>query len=353
MMTRILLIEDNAAVRENTAELLELSAYEVISAEDGREGVRKAQGEQPDLIICDIMMPELDGYGVLHILSKNPDTAGIPFIFLTARSEKSDVRKGMSLGADDYITKPFSESELLDAVESRLKRSQSFQQNFSADLDGLHQFIDQARGQEELRNLASDRRTRTFKNRETLFSAGDYPGNLYYVISGRVKTSRMDPFGKDLLTDFAQAGDFLGYMPLLEKREYSQTATALEPTEVAVIPAADFQALIEKNRDAAHCFIKLLARNVREKEERLLKATYASVRERVADAILRAAAKLADQNAEPNSINLSREDLAGLAGTATETLIRTLSEFKAEDLIEVKGRRIIIRKQEALEAISL
>lgn len=120
---KIVVIEDNDDVRENIAEILELSGYEVGVAGDGLAGVKKIKEMMPDLIICDIMMPELDGYGVLHIVQRSPETAGIPFIFLSAKSEKADFRKGMNLGADDYITKPFEEVELLEAIELRLKKS--------------------------------------------------------------------------------------------------------------------------------------------------------------------------------------------------------------------------------------
>src|SRR4051812_33462814 len=110
-MKKILLIEDSREMRENTAEILELANYNVITAANGKIGVEYAVKELPDLIICDIMMPELDGYGVLYMLGKNPATASIPFIFLTAKAEKTDLRKGMSMGADDYLTKPFEEME--------------------------------------------------------------------------------------------------------------------------------------------------------------------------------------------------------------------------------------------------
>ena len=108
-MKTILLIEDNKDVRENTAEILELANYKVLQAENGKIGVELAQQKIPDLIICDIMMPVLDGYGVIHLLNKSQQTAGIPFIFLTAKSERSDFRKGMEMGADDYISKPFDD----------------------------------------------------------------------------------------------------------------------------------------------------------------------------------------------------------------------------------------------------
>ena len=123
MKNKILLIEDNPDMRENTAEILELSGYEVTTAENGKIGVDLAQRTKPDLIICDVMMPVLDGYGVLYLLSKDNETAGIPFIFLTAKAERSDFRKGMEMGADDYVTKPFDDVELLNAVESRLRKS--------------------------------------------------------------------------------------------------------------------------------------------------------------------------------------------------------------------------------------
>src|SRR5215212_9165274 len=121
-MSRILVIDDNNDIRENTAEILALAGYETHTAENGKRGVEVAIKQKPDLIICDIMMPELDGYGVLHMLKKNRETEHIPFIFLTAKAERSDFRKGMEMGAADYITKPFEDIELLNAVEVRLKK---------------------------------------------------------------------------------------------------------------------------------------------------------------------------------------------------------------------------------------
>ena len=137
-MQKILVIEDNQDVRENLAEILTLSNFDVITAENGKVGVQKALQESPDLIICDVMMPELDGFGVLHILSKKPKTADIPFIFLTAKAEKTDFRKGMNLGADDYITKPFDDMELLDAIEVRLKKTQRIKKIFDGSISSLN-----------------------------------------------------------------------------------------------------------------------------------------------------------------------------------------------------------------------
>ena len=123
-MKKILIIEDNDDIRENLAEILELAGYDAYTAENGKKGVEKAEQTPPDLILCDVMMPVLDGYGVLSIVNKKPALADIPFIFLTAKSEKTDFRYGMNLGADDYITKPFETNELLKVIELRLAKSE-------------------------------------------------------------------------------------------------------------------------------------------------------------------------------------------------------------------------------------
>lgn len=350
-MQKILLIEDNPEVRENTSEILELAGYSVAVAENGKVGVRSAMANPPDLIICDIMMPELDGYGVLHILNKAPGTSSIPFIFLTAKADKSDVRKGMTLGADDYITKPFTESELLDAVETRLTRSAHLRQDFAPTISGLNSFLDEATGAFDMKELARERNTREFSTGEILYREGDFPHSLFFVTKGRVKMSKMDDYGKDLVTDLCTEGDFLGYLALLEQTNHNETAEALEPTTVALVSVEDFQQLLRSNREVANRFIKLLAREVREKEERLLKAAYASVRERVAYALLQAQSMFGASPEPSKEINLSREDLAGIAGTATESLIRAISTLKEEGIIGVEGRKITVLDQEGLTRI--
>ncbi|MDJ0702617.1 MAG: EAL domain-containing protein [Leptolyngbyaceae cyanobacterium MO_188.B28] len=130
-MQKILVIEDEPQIRANTQEVLELGNFLVITAENGQAGLKLAEEEQPDLILCDIMMPELDGYGVLKALRHQPATAQIPIIFLTARSDQADIRRGMNLGADDYLPKPFEPTELLRAVNVRLKRQATLAQYFS------------------------------------------------------------------------------------------------------------------------------------------------------------------------------------------------------------------------------
>lgn len=122
-MKRILVIEDEPEMRRNITALLRFKEFEPIAAENGRVGIELARREKPDLILCDVMMPELDGYGVLRALQEDAALAAIPFIFLTAKGEKDDLRSGMNLGADDYLTKPVANNELVEAIEARLNRS--------------------------------------------------------------------------------------------------------------------------------------------------------------------------------------------------------------------------------------
>ena len=123
-MKKILIIEDEPEMRRNITALLRYHEYEPIAAENGRKGVELARREKPDLVLCDVMMPELDGHGVLQALQRDPELALIPFIFLTAKGEKDDLRNGMNLGADDYLTKPVANADLIRAIEARLRRSQ-------------------------------------------------------------------------------------------------------------------------------------------------------------------------------------------------------------------------------------
>jgi DNA-binding NarL/FixJ family response regulator len=135
-MKTVLVIEDQAEMRENLVTILEMEGYEVLAAADGREGMEMAQADKPDLILCDVMMPKLDGHGVLRGLRADRSISGTPFIFLTARGEKQDQRQGMNLGADDYLTKPVSATDLLTAVQARLDReltrTASLEPNFSS-----------------------------------------------------------------------------------------------------------------------------------------------------------------------------------------------------------------------------
>lgn len=351
-MKKILLIEDNEDIRNNTVEILELSNYIVIAAENGKAGVAKALETNPDLIICDIMMPELDGYGVLHAVQRNEAIKNTPFIFLTAKTERSDIRKGMELGADDYITKPFDGTELLNAVDSRLKKLDLLKQQLSPDLDGLGQLLHATTGKNALRELTEDRNINRYKKKQIIYSEGNYPNRLYYIIKGKVKTYKTNEDGKELVTELFSPGDFVGHIALLEMNRYKDTAEALEETELAVIPKEDFDGLISTNPEIIRKFMQLLAKNISEKEDQLLRLAYNSLRKKVADALLMIQTKYRQQNEEAFAIDISRESLATIAGTATESLIRTLSDFKNEKLVDIENGKIRIVNAKKLENLS-
>ncbi len=343
-MKKILVIEDNADVRENLEEILELSGYDVLLAEDGTVGVERALKEMPDLILCDVMMPKLDGYGVLNILSKKSQTSNIPFIFLTAKAEKTDFRRGMNLGADDYITKPFYKDELLSVIETRLRKSELVRKQFDRTEQGLSAFINDARGYEELRKLSSERKVKNLKKREMLFEEGDYPRYIYFVKSGNVKIFKTNEDGKEYIISIAGPGDFLGYVDLIKESRHTESAAALEEAEVSLVPKEDFLALLYANRDVSSQLIKMLANNIAEKEEQLLHLAYNSVRKRVADAVL-----LLAEKTDSGDINILRDDLARIVGTAKESVIRMLTEFKEDGYIDIKDGIIVVKNKDKLK----
>ena len=338
-MQKILVIEDNLDVRENLAEILTLSNFQVITAENGKIGVQKALQESPDLIICDVMMPELDGFGVLHILSKKPKTADIPFIFLTAKADKMDFRKGMNLGADDYITKPFDDMELLDAIEVRLKKTQRIKKIFDGSISSLNTLIDEARGKKALEQLSEEREVRHFKKKEILYQEGNLPNKIFYIVKGKVKIYKINDYGKEYITELYSEGEFFGYHPLIAGTKYIDYAATMEESEICYIPKDDFTALLYGNRDFSAQFIKMLANEVEDKEAQLLSLAYNSIRKRVAEALV----ALDKRSLEgEDKISIQRDDLASMVGTAKESVIRTLTDFKTEDLISIENGLITI-----------
>lgn len=346
-MKKILLIEDNQDIRENTSEILSLDGYEVLTAENGKIGVDLAIQHKPDLIICDIMMPVLDGYGVLHMLSKNIDTVNIPFIFLTAKADRNDFRKGMEMGADDYITKPFDDIELMNAIESRLKKAASISKKYTQNLEGLNGLIRDTGGEEDLRKLTQNREVRTYKKKSEIYREGDYPFYLFYIKKGKVKTYKTNDDGKELIISLFSEGDFFGYVNLLQESAYFEAASALDETEVCLIPKDEFFHLMYQNRQVSRSFIQLLSSNIRENEDQLIKLAYNSVRKRVAEALL----KFFDGNDFSQTLKVSREDLSNVAGTSLETAIRTLSDFKDEKLIDITSGKIKLLQPEKLSKL--
>jgi len=353
-MKKILIIEDNEDVRENTADLLKLVHYNVCTSADGASGIQKARSFIPDLIICDIMMPGMDGYQVLEALQANIKTAGIPFVFLSAKADKTDVRKGMNLGADDYLTKPFEEHELLEAVNSRLKRHEFLQKEYSRNMSGLNAFMEQAAAFLNLDYIERIYYSKTYEAKDLLYMEGNAANFLYYVKKGLVKSYKSTEGGKELITGISQEGDFVGSLSLLNPGGiYLESALILEHSEIYRIPKTDFIQLLEENKIVSKKFIELISNNLIDAQEQLVNLAYSPVRKRLALVLIKLQRAGLIQDATHRGIDIAREDLAGMVGTATETVIRALSELKDNGVIRMgKARRILIANPDKLKEIA-
>lgn len=350
-MNTVLVIEDNLEMAENISAILTLGKYIVLTAPNGKIGVELAQQHHSDLVLCDIMMPELDGYGVLHLLSRDPETAGIPFIFLTAKVDKNDFRTGMNMGADDYITKPFDSSDLLKVIEMRLNKNALLRSTHENTLDGVNLFFSQAKELKEFQKLSEKRHSRIYRKKEFLYMEGQTLNDVYFINKGSVKTYKSNSDGKELITGIYSQGDFFGYTSLLEDAPSHETAAFLEETEVVIIPKQDFISLIYTSKDIAHKFIKLLSNNLSDSEDRLLKLAYQSVRQRVADTLLKLNEK-SGSNGQQELVKIPRRDISLIVGTATESLNRTLADFKEERIIDLLSDGIKILDAVRLEKVT-
>lgn len=344
-MKKILLIEDNPEILENTAEILSLAGYEVCSVGDGKSGVAKALTFLPDLVISDIMMPGLDGYGVLLLIQKQSALKDVPFIFMTAKTGRSDFRKGMEMGADDYITKPFTDTELLNAVEARFKRAgrtaiSEQQPTISSSVSVT---------QDPLEILMAGKITNHYHKKQIIFSEGNHPHYLFYVAKGKIKAFKTSEDGKELIVGLYGEGDYLGYTALLEDATYKVTAVAIEDAIIDIISKKVFFELIYANKAFARQFFRILADNNNKKADHMVELAYDSLRKRVARALILLKTKYDNKSTEKFAIHIRREELANLTGTSTESLIRTLSDFKNEGLISIQNGQIELLNEKKLQ----
>lgn len=349
-MKRILLIEDEEQLRKNTAEILEISGFEVETAENGKIGVEKALKNKPDLVVCDVMMPVLDGYATLQAFTRNENLMGIPFIFLTAKVERVDLRKGMELGADDYLTKPFGINELTTAINTRLQKIDNLKRTLTTD-ESLGVFLESAKVKSGLNSLSTDKKNYLYKKKKVIYSEGDSPSKLFFITAGKVKIVRENQGGKELITALYGTGDFFGYIPLIEDCNYMDTALALEDSEIIYIPKKDFFDLLYRNAKVAQNFVKMLSNQIIEKEQQLLGLAYNSLRKRVAEGIIQYVKTYKVNYQDKIIVSITREDLSNIAGTAMESLVRTLGDFRDEGLIEIIDGKVVITDITKLERL--
>lgn len=335
-------------MRENIQEILELADYNVTAVENGKLGLKAAIQKRPDLILCDVMMPTMDGYETLFFMNKKSETANIPFIFLTAKTEKEDFRKGMNLGADDYLTKPFDEMELLNVIETRLAKIASITNNTSINKSFTKKHLN---NYDALDEYFKTKKKSLYSKKEIVFKEGDSTTYLYYLASGKIRTFKLNEQAKELTTGLYTDGDFLGYLPIIKDVEQPDTAIVMDEAEIIRIPKNDFKHLISTNSNIAKEFLTMLTSNILEKEKKMLGLAYNSVRKRVSEALLLLHHKFKNDEDNSFTMSISRDNLASIVGTTTESVIRVLSDFKAEGLIKISGSKITIIQLELLSSM--
>ncbi len=350
-MKTVLVIEDDAALRENTAEILELSKYAVITASNGLKGVAMAEKHKPDIIVCDIMMPELDGYGVLNILASKKSCQHIPFIFLSVKGENEDIRKGMNMGADDYITKPFTDVDLLSVIENRLTKSRYSQSSVTIkDIVTSEEFEGDIKTLNDLKNYFDDNGTLfEFDKDDIIYREGDHTNYIYLIKKGAVKCYQIDEQGKELVTALFKEDDLFGYTSFTHNAPHKETATAIDDTMLYGVSIIEFISILENNHKVVLELIELLADNLSTLKEQLLEMAYSSVNKKTATTILKFAEKI---NHKPgDSIKVSRSDLASVAGIASETFVRALTILKNDGIVEADGKNFKVIDIEKLRKI--
>lgn len=347
-MKKVLLIEDDDQLRENITELLEIYNYRVYAAEEGKKGVDLAHEVHPDVIVCDIMMPGMDGYQVLDRLSHENDTRKIPFIYMSAKSDRSDVRKGMDLGADDYIPKPFEETELISAIENRIARVEILRKKEEEEGPG-----NETPAIQDLENLrswfAGHGEIVELRSKNHVYEEGNHSNYVYLIRDGMVKTITMDESGHELINKVYREGDFFGYTSLMETTPYRESAIAIKSCSLFAVPKDIMAEILLKNHHLTLAIIDLLSSDIISYRERLLQMAYGTVRKKAASSILQFLNQLQPKPGE--GIYISRSDLASVAGIAPESFIRALTEFKNEGLITSKGRNIKVLDVEGLKRI--
>jgi diguanylate cyclase len=254
-MNKILVIEDEEIVRSNIVEILESGEFEAMGAENGRRGVELAFDNLPNLIICDVTMPELDGYGVLKLLRQNSTTKTIPFIFLTARADKTDIRTGMNLGADDYLTKPFRRTELLTAVSARLAKHQAMTERYHDQLEVAQKELIHSLYYDRLTNLPNQLLLRErFDESLAQKGSGQAPSILIVAIDRfyRVVESLGYAWGDRLIQNVAHR--------LISCVDFGDTVARLNTDQFAIILASENQQSLELNEQASQVAQRIIER---------------------------------------------------------------------------------------------
>ncbi len=343
-MKLILVVEENKNLSNNLTEMLALANYKSIEAGNSQQGIELAHKYKPDLILINMVLSGVDGIAMVHILRNDPETEMIPVVMLTLTRNFQDFRQAMDAGANDCIELPYNNNELLKVIGNIFRMTEVLKKHLYSD------FINPERAplpvsNQTIEKLTLNINTTTYQKKTVVYKQGKRPDYVYYIVKGKVRTYKVHEEGRQLVIGLYNSGDFLGYNALFEETPYKEIAETTELSELVCIPRTDFENMVYKNQTVANKLLKMLAQNITEREQQMIGNAYNTLRKKVAGALISLENKYKSDNAQSYCIDMSRNDIAAIAGTAAESLIRTLNEFKNEEMI-------LIRKNHNIEIIN-
>jgi CRP/FNR family transcriptional regulator, polysaccharide utilization system transcription regulator len=325
----VLVIHDATGLRQNIVELLTLSGYNTLAAVNGKKGLEVLAKHEPDLILCAVTMPELDGYGVLRALQNIPGMINVPFIFWGSKTESKDLRKGMNLGADDYLVKPLDE-DLLEVISMRLKKREQIKQQFEREHKRKDDIPYEKDNLGSLFSSSPFKVAKKVKAKQAIYMEGDPVNFVFYLAKGKVKTFTGSEDGKEIITRLYREGDIFGYISLFEEFR-KESCTAIVQSELIILPRIVFLEILESSNDVALKLIKTLSDNLLETGDRMTKLAYGSSSQKIADALMFYARIYQDH---PDDFPFDRRDISTLAGVAKESVSRKIFYFSSKGLIK-------------------
>ena len=350
-MKHLLLIKDNNSLRKKLVHTLELAHYSVATANSIKSLLKKSRLQSPQLVLWDLPTPAISARDIIDMLDDNIVLKQAAFIFLSRKDLCDQLLQTTNNVNAIWLNGPFTNTGLLNTIKETLDGADLFRRHNLVAHARQHEMAGDCLTKLTVADFVKNRTIQHYKKKQVIYSEGNHPARLFYIEKGKVKIVKTNNDGKELTVGLYCEGDFVGYTALMEGTNYKDSAQAIDESEIAIIPKEEFEELIHTNAEAAKVFIRLLAKNCSEKEEQLIGLAYNSLRKRVADALIMIQHIYCKASQAPFCMHVSREDLANIAGTATESLIRTLSDFKNEKLIKIKDGNIIIPDPGKLQRI--
>ncbi len=329
----ILVINHFKARRKSVVELLILSGYNVLVAENGKMGLEIIAKHNLDLILCNADMPGLDGYGLLRTIHNIPNMINIPFIFLGSKPDANAVRKGMNLGADDFMVKP-SDEDLLEVINIQLKKSGRVMQQFKKESGKTSTASNPSGTFLQIFSLSPYKANKKVKPKQAIYMEGDSVNLIFYLVKGKVKTYRVNEEGKEIITALYKEGDVFGHSSFFEELQ-RDSSTALEQSELICLPKEEFMEILRSDAPIALKFIKMILDYLLESGDRMLKLAYNSSSKKIAQALV-LYSKIYQDGQE--DFPFDRRDISTLAGVAKESVSRKISYFNNKGLIKINPK---------------